>query len=76
MPCEHARKGCSEASNTDEDLEASPGGFACILRRLVRSTVRREDVVFPSDAQAEEVEVEEVVEEIIEEAPADGDDWE
>ena len=51
VPCEHARKGCSEASNTDEDLEASPGGFASILRGGVRGAVCREDVVFPRDAE-------------------------
>ena len=54
VPCEHAREGCSEASNTDEDLEASPGGFASILRGGVRGAVCREDVVFPHDAEAVE----------------------
>ena len=51
MPCEHAREGCSEASNTDEDLKASPGGFASILRGRIRGAVCREDVVFPRDAE-------------------------
>ncbi len=51
VPCKHARKGCSEASNTDEDLEASPGGFASILRGGVRGAVCRENVVFPRDAE-------------------------
>ena len=51
VPCEHAREGCSEASNTDEDLKASPGGFASILRGRIRGTVCREDVELPRDAE-------------------------
>lgn len=54
VPCEHAREGCSEACDTDEDLEASPGGFASILRGGVRGAVCRENVEFPHDAEAVE----------------------
>ena len=54
VPCEHAREGCSEACDTDEDLEASPGGFASILRGGVRGAVRGENVEFPHDAEAVE----------------------